>query len=146
MADYTVISADSHMIEPPNLWTERLDRKYRDAAPHVEENERGSFFVAPGIQPSRVSLGFAAGRSGKELKEYFKKGGYEAARPSGWDPVERVKDQDIDGVVAEVLYTTFGSRCSDCLTRTCSARASRYTTIGWQSSDLIIHSAFTQSR
>jgi predicted TIM-barrel fold metal-dependent hydrolase len=108
MADYTVISADSHMIEPPNLWTERLDRKYRDAAPHVEENERGSFFVAPGIQPSRVSLGFAAGRSGKELKEYFKKGGYEAARPSGWDPVERVKDQDIDGVVGEVLYTTFG--------------------------------------
>jgi predicted TIM-barrel fold metal-dependent hydrolase len=108
MADYTVISADSHMIEPPNLWTERLDRKYRDAAPHVEENERGSFFVAPGIQPSRVSLGFAAGRSGKELKEYFKKGGYEAARPSGWDPVERVKDQDIDGVVGEVLHTTFG--------------------------------------
>jgi len=34
--------------------------------------------------------------------------GYEAARPSGWDPVERIKDQDIDGVEAEVLYTTLG--------------------------------------
>jgi predicted TIM-barrel fold metal-dependent hydrolase len=27
--------------------------------------------------------------------------------PSGWDPVERIKDQDVDGVAAEVLYTTF---------------------------------------
>ena len=108
MANYTVISADSHMIEPPNLWKERLDQKYRGSAPHVEENEKGSYFVAPGIQPSRVSLGFAAGRSGKELGEYFKKGSFAVARPSGWDPVERVKDQDLDGVAAEVLYTTFG--------------------------------------
>jgi predicted TIM-barrel fold metal-dependent hydrolase len=108
MSDYTFVSADSHMIEPPTLWTERLDKRYRDSAPHVEENDKGSYFVAPGIQPSRVSLGFAAGRSGKELEEYFKKGSYAAARPSGWDPVERVKDQEIDGVAAEVLYTTFG--------------------------------------
>jgi predicted TIM-barrel fold metal-dependent hydrolase len=108
MPDYTVISADSHMIEPPNLWIERLDKKYRDSAPHVEESEKGSYFVAPGIQPSRVSLGFAAGRSGKELEDYFKKGSFAVARPSGWDPVERVKDQDVDGVAAEVLYTTFG--------------------------------------
>jgi predicted TIM-barrel fold metal-dependent hydrolase len=107
MSRYTVISADSHMIEPPNLWTERLDKKYRDQAPHVEENEKGSFFVAPGIQPSRVSLGFAAGRSGKELDEYVKKGSFAQARPSGWDPVERIKDQDVDEVGAEVLYTTF---------------------------------------
>ena len=108
MPSYTVISADSHMIEPPNLWTERLDKKYRDQAPHVEENEKGSFFAAPGIKPSRVSMGFAAGRSGKDLEEYFKKGSFAGARPSGWDPVERIKDQDMDGVSAEVLYTTFG--------------------------------------
>ena len=108
MSSYTVISADSHMIEPPNLWTDRLDKKYRDQAPHVEENEKGSFFTAPGIRPSRVSMGFAVGRSGKELEEYFKKGSFAGARPSGWDPVERIKDQDMDGVSAEVLYTTFG--------------------------------------
>jgi len=27
---------------------------------------------------------------------------------SGWDPVERIKDQAIDGVDAEVLYTSLG--------------------------------------
>ena len=95
MPAYRMISADSHMIEPPNLWIERLDKKYRDSAPHVEESAKGSYFVAPGIQPSRVALGFAAGRSGKELEDYFKKGSYAVARPSGWDPVDRVsRSQD----------------------------------------------------
>ena len=102
-----IISADSHMLEPPDLWTTRLDRKFRDQAPHVEDNEKGSYFVAPGLKPSPVSLGFGAGRSGEELKQHFKKG-FNTAPPGGWDPVARVKDQDIDGVIAEILYTTYG--------------------------------------
>ncbi len=107
MVPSRIISADSHMIEPPDLWTTRLDRKLRDQAPHVEKNEKGSYFVAPGLKPSPVSLGFGAGRSGEELKQHFRKG-YETAPAGGWDPVERIKDQDVDGVIAEVLYTTYG--------------------------------------
>ncbi len=102
-----IISADSHMIEPPDLWTSRLDRKFKDVAPHVEQNQKGTYFVAPGLRPAPVSLGFGAGRSGQELKDHFKKG-YETAPAGGWDPVERIKDQDTDGVAAEVLYTTYG--------------------------------------
>ena len=30
-----VISADSHMMEPGDLWVERLDQKFRDDAPRV---------------------------------------------------------------------------------------------------------------
>jgi len=109
MTALRVISADSHMMEPADLWVGRLDRKFRDRAPRVVKNEGkpGYSFVAPGINPFPVAGGFARGLSGKELKEHMAKG-YEAARPSGWDPVERIKDQDIDGVEAEVLYTTLG--------------------------------------
>jgi predicted TIM-barrel fold metal-dependent hydrolase len=109
MAALRVISADSHMMEPAGLWTERLDQKFRDNAPRVVKNDNrpGYSFVAPGIRPFPVAGGFGIGKSGEELKEHLKKG-YEAARPSGWDPVERVKDQDLDGVKAEVLYTTLG--------------------------------------
>jgi predicted TIM-barrel fold metal-dependent hydrolase len=109
-----VISADSHMMEPADLWTQRLDQKFRDRSPRVIKTEdKGQFvFVAPDIPPFPVAGGFAAGRSGQELKEFMKRAntdeGYKAARPSGWDPVERIKDQDIDGVQAEVLYTTLG--------------------------------------
>jgi predicted TIM-barrel fold metal-dependent hydrolase len=113
MAAQHVISADSHMMEPADLWVERLDAKYKDTAPRVvkQEGKGGYVFVAPGVPSFPVAGGFAAGRSGDDLKEFMKKGqeeGYITARPSGWDPVERLKDQDIDGVEAEVLYTTLG--------------------------------------
>jgi len=109
MASLSVISADSHVMEPADLWTQRVDERFRDRAPQVVKNENrpGWLFSAPGIRPFPVAGGFASGRSGKELREHMTKG-YEAARPSGWDPAERIKDQDIDGVVAEVIYTTLG--------------------------------------
>jgi hypothetical protein len=68
-----IISADSHMMEPPDLWTERLDRKWGDRAPKVIKSEaKGQFlFVAPDIPPFPVAGGFAAGRSGEELKEFL---------------------------------------------------------------------------
>ena len=30
-----VISADSHIMEPPGLWAERIDRAFHDRAPRV---------------------------------------------------------------------------------------------------------------
>jgi len=109
MANLRVVSADSHMMEPADLWVGRLDNKYKDRAPRVIPNPKkpGFLFVAPGVNPFPVAGGFGTGRGGEELKEHLSKG-YEAARPSGWDPVERIKDQNVDGVEAEVLYTTLG--------------------------------------
>jgi predicted TIM-barrel fold metal-dependent hydrolase len=72
------------------------------------KTDHGYLFTAPGVFPFPVAGGFGLGRGGRELGEHFRHSGYEAARPSGWDPVERLKDQDIDGVEAEVLYTTLG--------------------------------------
>ena len=81
-----VVSADSHMTEPVDLWTERIDARFRDRAPKVVENETGKgaryLFIAEGAPPFPIAGGFAAGRSGKELQEIMDKG-YEAARPSG---------------------------------------------------------------
>ena len=41
MAGMRVISADSHMMEPADLWEIRLDHKFSDRAPKVVKNERG---------------------------------------------------------------------------------------------------------
>jgi len=104
-----VVSADSHMMEPADLWKTCLDARLRDRAPEVVRHPRSGalLFVAEGAAPFPVASGFAAGRSGEELKE-FMSAGYEAARPSGWDPAARVEDQEIDGIDAEVLYPTLG--------------------------------------
>jgi len=107
-----VISADSHVMEPADLWTSRLPAASRDDAPEVRPNEGrpGYSFHAPGLAPSPVAGAWGAGRSGAELKDHLETAGYEAARPSGWDPAARLADQDVDGVAAEVLYATLGMR------------------------------------
>ena len=109
MAQFRLISADSHVMEPANFWVEHVDKKFKDQAPRVvaKPDGQGLVFTGPGLSPFPVAGGFGTGRSGEELKEHMKRG-YEAARPSGWDPAERIKDQDVDGVEAEVLYTTLG--------------------------------------
>jgi hypothetical protein len=33
MAEYNLISADSHIVEPPDMYTSRFDPKLRDRAP-----------------------------------------------------------------------------------------------------------------
>jgi predicted TIM-barrel fold metal-dependent hydrolase len=110
MTHAPIFSADSHTMEPADLWVQRIDRGLRDRAPRVMTNyhdKKGSFFVAEGLTPFPVGGAFAAGKDPKDLAAN-QHVGYEQARPSGWDPIERLKDQDIDGVEGEVLYTTLG--------------------------------------
>jgi len=50
-----VISADSHVMEPADLWTSRLGASLRDQAPEVRPNEGrpGYSFHAPGWRRRR---------------------------------------------------------------------------------------------
>ena len=111
MAELCVISSDSHVMEPADLWLTRLDRNLRDQAPQVVKNEDkpGYSFVAPGVPPHTISGSWAAGKNGEELKRHLAGAGYEAAHPGGWDPAARLDAQATDGLVAEVLYTTLGA-------------------------------------
>ena len=110
MADYGVISADSHFVEPPSMWGERLDKKFRDKAPHVEKDlhgKPGEYFVCENINPFPVAAFFGAGVPSAELAEHNKKG-MDQAPACVWDPAARIKDQDRDGVIAEAIYTSMG--------------------------------------
>src|SRR6516165_89380 len=113
MSDYKLISADSHVSEPPGLWVEGVDRRYRDRAPRLVVNppgRAGAYFVYEGYEPHPIGIGLAAGKSPEGLAEFLTKATYADARPGGWDPAERVKDNERDGVEADVLYTTLGFR------------------------------------
>ena len=50
-ASLRVISADSHVTEPADLWCHGLDRKFREHAPRVvrDYGRDRYLFVAPGI-------------------------------------------------------------------------------------------------
>src|SRR6266851_3823631 len=110
MADHRVISADSHFVEPPNMWGERVDKKFRDRAPHTQkgyDGREGEFFICENIDPVQVAGFFGSGKSAEELPEHIKRG-FDSAPKSVWDPAERLKEQDRDGVNAEALYTSMG--------------------------------------
>ena len=113
MTDYPLISADSHVSEPPDLWVTRCKEKYRDRAPRLAVNPpglEGAYFLYEGYAPHPIGIGLGAGKSPEELKEFLTKATYADARPGGWDPAERLKDNEADGVEADVLYTTLGFR------------------------------------
>jgi predicted TIM-barrel fold metal-dependent hydrolase len=110
MTDSRLISADSHFVEPPTMWAERIDKKFRDRAPHTVKDlngRGGEWFVCENITPMTVAGFFGAGVPSAELVEHNKRG-FDAAPKSVWDPAFRVADQDRDGVQAEVIYTSMG--------------------------------------
>ena len=106
-----LISADSHVTEPPDLWVSRIDEAFRDRAPHYAHDASGGglLFLIDGQVPKPVNANIAVGQRPEDYREFFKKG-LDAARPGGWDPVERLKDMDVDGIESAVLYTSQGFR------------------------------------
>ena len=120
------ISADSHALEGPDVFT-GLPERFGDDAPRVVHTDgKGDFITIPN-QPKRsrnVAIMCLAGTrldyktplprehaskpsagsiDDPEIQAYFK-GGYAAMRPGLTDGARRPDDQDIDGVSAEVLY------------------------------------------
>ena len=113
MTAYKLISADSHVSEPPNLWVERVQSRYRERAPRLAidpDGRTGAYFLYEGFAPHPIGIGLAAGKSPEELAEFLTNATYADARTGGWDPAERLKDNELDGVEADVLYTTLGFR------------------------------------
>jgi predicted TIM-barrel fold metal-dependent hydrolase len=114
MADYGLLDADSHVSEPLNLWQQRLPAKYRDEAPRMVTEYHGKpgawWIIEQDREPHNVILGFGANKSLEELQQFLKGFSYAGAHRGGWDPVQRVKDMDQDGIAGDVLYTTLGFR------------------------------------
>lgn len=103
-----VLSADSHVTEPPEAYS-RVDRRFRDRAPHiVRDSRRGDVYVIDGInRPVSVALLSAAGVDPAELPGIEKRNAGWLQR-GGWDPEVRIADQDRDGMAGEILYPSVG--------------------------------------
>ena len=103
-----IISADSHITEPPDTYTARIDPKFRDRAPRiVRDDNLGDIFHIEGLsQPIPMGLVAAAGKSAAELATFGVK--FEDLHRGGWDPDARLADQDRDGVAGEIIYPTVG--------------------------------------
>ena len=103
-----LISADSHITEPPNCYVDYIDPKYRERAPRMKRlGTLGDAFVIEGLdQPVPMGLVAAAGKDPSKIKADGV--AFEDLWRSGWDSKFRLADQDKDGVAAEIIYPTVG--------------------------------------
>ncbi|HJO22395.1 MAG: amidohydrolase family protein [Myxococcota bacterium] len=102
--DYPFISTDDHIIEPPDLWTDRLESKFKDAMPHVVEDGDAEFWEFEGRRIPNIGLSVMAGR---KYEDYSPKAvRFSDMRPGCYDPKKRLEDMDSDGVEASVLFAT----------------------------------------
>ena len=105
---YPIISADSHITEPPHTYVDYIDPKWKAKAPVLKNaGEAGDVFHVEGLKvPIPMGLVAAAGKPAEELRLAGVK--FEDLHRGGWDPDARMADQERDGVAAEILYPTVG--------------------------------------
>ncbi|HCO61129.1 MAG TPA: amidohydrolase [Porticoccaceae bacterium] len=103
------ISADSHIVEPPNTYIDFIDPKFRDRAPQMVEGPGGvHIFNIPGLDDIiPLALLGAAGVPAEDLAKY-RTAKFDELPNAAWNPKFRAEAQDRDGVCAEIIYASVG--------------------------------------
>jgi len=121
MPEFKLISADSHVNEPPEAWA-RVQKQYGERAPRVVKDPpgvpKGTWLLIDGLPPvglSHYSKGLVVGKN-HGISEVEQEKHFETIRfnenfryedyPGGWEPAARLRDQDTDGVAAEILFSS----------------------------------------
>jgi len=94
---YLMISADSHVQEPPTLWAERIDPKYRERLPRQWIDENGVRWTQSegSEKPNRLAPMKLEGEDLVRAK-------------AGADPLQRLRDNEMDGIDGEILFPNKG--------------------------------------
>lgn len=102
--DYRLISADTHVNEPPDIFTSRVAKEYVERVPRIERFEEGDAWVIEGVaDPINFGMNACAGLDPADQKGWVR---FEDIRHGGYDPKVRLEEMTKDGVDAEVLYPT----------------------------------------
>ena len=115
-----LISADDHVLEPPDIWTDRVSRRYREVAPRMVRC-RADVVSAVGGRPRirrsdtgrwadwwcyedlEVPLLQVSAAAGLEDVDYLPIT-LDEVRPGCWKPAERLADMDLNSVQASVCF------------------------------------------
>ena len=108
MANPKVISSDSHVIEPEDLWTTRMPARFKDRAPHIVNMEDADRWFCDGRKVADLGVGSQVGLRFEAPEKLRNERRYEEVRPGGYIPSEHIKDMDADGVDVGVLYPSVG--------------------------------------
>jgi len=99
---YRYISADSHFECPPDQWTHRVPKEYRDRAPRrIRLSDGKDAIISEGRPITYGGTSWVGGRSPEEFNPT--RIDYDGT-PGCGTPEQRLREQDKDGIDAEVLF------------------------------------------
>jgi predicted TIM-barrel fold metal-dependent hydrolase len=124
-----IVDMDSHVVEPPYLWSDRLPNRFRDAGPRIEYAPAGEvklvdgkYLETPGTAgPNAAWWVYEDTRT--QIKRYIASAGvpadqvtnegitYDDMRPGCWIPAERLNDMDVNGVQAQMCFPNYVRFC-----------------------------------
>ena len=91
---YTMISCDTHAVEPVDLLNKRVDSRFHDRLPRIRVDEDGSkWHIVEGMEPARWIM------DNEDLSGEDRERNAVSA-----DPEVRLRHQERDGVDGEVIY------------------------------------------
>src|SRR5262245_21731927 len=96
MTTFQLISADSHIIEPPDLYARRIEPRFRDRAPRMErlETPAGKKYDAwfiDGQQAGTLGAVMQAGQRFEDPSQIDFLGVWEDVRLGAYDPTAMIK-------------------------------------------------------
>ena len=104
-----ILSSDSHVFEPPDLWAKHIDPAFRDRAPRMERIDGADEIVIERDQVlSGIGLISNAGARFEASETISGHGKFEDVPRGGYDPEQHLADMRLDGVAGEVLYPSQG--------------------------------------
>ncbi len=107
---FNVIDVDTHIIEPPDLWTSRVSKKWGALVPHVKLDNRNveRWYIGDERLPA---VGSVAQAGWKDYPPSFPPTLAEAD-PAGWQAESRLERMDEYGLHTQVLYPNLlGFQC-----------------------------------
>ena len=108
-----VVDADGHVLEPADTWLKYIDPAYRDRAIRIAQDEQGYEVLLIDGRPLKTLRGHLGALGGIEMDttRLLTRGQMTYAEGSpagGYDPVERLRVMDTEGIDSVLLYPTIG--------------------------------------
>jgi predicted TIM-barrel fold metal-dependent hydrolase len=102
---YRVIDVDTHLTEPPDLWTSRVASRWGDLVPHVERRGGEDLWVIGEKVVLKPGIATMAGFDGTVPEHPLT---YDEFPAAAWRADARLAHMDREGIYAQVLYPNVG--------------------------------------
>jgi predicted TIM-barrel fold metal-dependent hydrolase len=106
--DDWLISVDDHIIEPTNVWVDRLPAKHRDLGPRWIQDDKGEAWVFGGVDRYPIGTSITGGAiwPPERRPPPFMPLAWSQIEPACYDAKARIQAMNSDGVLAAMLFAS----------------------------------------